>query len=77
VGRARPDRDALVHIGTGPIDGAWRAPYLECPACRELVEKASFDRCRCGAVQVDGDALRVIVRGVDEAEVAQYAKATR
>jgi hypothetical protein len=72
VGR-RPAPDELELLGTGPIDGAWRAPYLKCPACGDLVEKAGHDRCRCGAVAIDGDACRVIVRGVDEADVGQYA----
>ena len=77
MGRGKPAPGELVCIGSGPIDGAWRAPYLKCPACGDLVEKSGFERCRCGAVSIDGDACRVIVRGVAEADVGQYARRSR
>jgi hypothetical protein len=73
MNREKPAPGDLELIGTGPIDGAWRAPYLRCPSCEDLVEKSGYNACHCGAIAIDGDACRVIVRGVAESAIGQYA----
>ncbi len=63
----------LVYAGKGPTDGAWRAPFLLCPRCFELMSKDQSGACHCGAIEVDRDAFRITVQGIAEETVRCFA----
>ena len=61
-----------VDAGMGPQDGAWRAQYLLCPYCHEILEKNSKTKeCTCGNISIDGSMLRIFVL-VDEKEIPTF-----
>ena len=67
----------LVFISKGPLDGMWQCDYLKCPICGYFVFKGKgYDKCLCGNISIDSDALRVVVLKTPKSEIETY-KATK
>lgn len=72
-----PDLSNLAFLCKGPEQGAWRGQFLKCPGCGDFVQKKGYGSCSCGTIAVDGEALRVTIKNVSEAEVEQWVEVSR
>jgi len=63
----------LEFVSKGPLDGMWQCHYLKCPICGYFVYKGKgYDKCPCGNISIDSDALRVVVLKTPESEIETY-----
>ena len=56
----------------GPTEKGWSGHYLECPICKDLLEKGGCHCCTCGNISIDDGMLRVTVENGDKKAVKTY-----
>ena len=67
-----PSNFRVEFCSQGPTEKGWSGHYLECPICKDLLEKGGCHCCTCGNISIDDGMLRVTVENGDKKAVKTY-----